>query len=169
MNLVSKELALILKERGFKEDCCDYIEIRTISGKVNQWKETAPQNFNAFDNLISVPTEHQVLDWLFKDIENLTSTASYLEFWYNTLLEYKFNLMHEFIGRLEDWFENNNMLIVVEHCNVPIKNKWSFEIFRLPVGVIVLWYKDTPFIYDTRTHAKHNAILKCFELLKEIK
>ena len=137
---VSKELALILKEKGF--------------------------DYHKFD-LIIAPTEQEAVDWIF---DNLTACdindalldydINQLKFWYTTLLEHKFGLMHEFIGRLEEWFESNDIYLfynpvtnihtgkVVGHSFHIINNKWKGD------------------IHLTKRQAKHEAIMKCFELLK---
>ena len=140
---VSKELALILKENGF--------------------------NYNQFD-LIIAPTEQEVVDWIFDEIgleSNPNTHIDYerkrLKFWYTTLLEHNFGLMHEFIGRLEDWFESNDIYLfynpvtnihtgkVVGHSFHIINNKWKGD------------------IHLTKQQAKHEAIMKCFELLNSDK
>ena len=144
---VSKELALILKEKGF--------------------------DYHKFD-LIIAPTEQEAVDWIF---DNLTACdindalldydINQLKFWYTTLLEHKFGLMHEFIGRLEEWFESNNIEFtilnneeeLVKECWVAIK--WNLSEDKT-------YYKNSIKLQGTYTkqQAKHEGIMKCFELLK---
>ena len=135
---VSKELALILKEKGF--------------------------NYHKFD-LIIAPTEQEAVDWIF---DNLTACdindalldydINQLKFWYTTLLEHKFSLMYEFIERLKDWFEFNN----IEFVNYKSINGNSYYI-SIDTSKPPIIYKHH---FKTKQQAKHEAIMKCFELLK---
>ena len=144
---VSKDLALILKEKGF--------------------------NYHKFD-LIIAPTEQEAVDWIFDEIgleSNPNTHIDYerkrLKFWYTTLLEHKFGLMHEFIGRLEEWFESNDIEFtilndeeeLVKECWVAIK--WNLSEDKT-------FYKNSTRLKGSypKQQAKHEAIMKCFELLK---
>ena len=135
---VSKDLALILKENGF--------------------------NYHKFD-LIIAPTEQEAVDWIFDEIgleSNPNTHIDYerkrLKFWYTTLLEHKFGLMHEFIGRLEEWFESNN----IEFVDYKGVNGGSYYI-STDTNKPPIIYKHR---FKTKQQAKHEAIMKCFELLK---
>ena len=150
---VSKELALILKENGF--------------------------NYHKFD-LIIAPTEQEAVDWIFDEIgleSNPNTHIDYerkrLKFWYTTLLEHKFGLMHEFIGRLEDWFESNGYYINVANRY----NKKGITINDRVFSVSISHkkyhnesdYNTIRFLkldIETKQQAKHEGIMKCFELLK---
>ena len=157
---VSKELALILKENGF--------------------------NYHKFD-LIIAPTEQEAVDWIF---DNLTACdindalldydINQLKFWYTTLLEHKFRLMHEFIGRLEEWFESNGLFLDIKPTRVTVESgyitQYRVVIFDYRKNKSKLLYYDEcnwhtfedgdSDILETKRQAKHEAIMKCFELLK---
>lgn len=142
METASKELALILKEKGFDEPCFNYY------------------------------TEYQVLDWIFNEISTRNDyftkedNLKWLQFWYTTLLKHKFSLMYEFIGRLEDWFESNGIIleVVKDILLRNIKNrKYHFHVYTSETECLFNG------IFDTKQQAKHEAILKCFELLKQNK
>ena len=70
---VSKDLALILKEK---------------------------ENSMCKDLDYSNTTNESLIDWIFKGImdnhPNIVVKLEWLQFWYTTLLEHKFGLMHEF-------------------------------------------------------------------------
>ena len=75
--------------------------------------------------------------------------------------------MHEFIGRLEDWFESNDIEFtilndeeeLVKECWVAIK--WNLSEDKT-------FYKNSTRLKGSypKQQAKHEAIMKCFELLK---
>ena len=75
----------------------DYYKAPILSDVVN-W---------IFDNLTACDINDALLDY---DINQL-------KFWYTTLLDHNFGLMHEFIGRLEDWFEDNNIELFYYNSN----------------------------------------------------
>lgn len=118
-------------------------------------------------------TNESLIDWIFSDkfvydytpINNIpkefkNDVINHLKFWYTTLLEYKFSLMYEFIGRLEEWFESNNYFIGIRYKGDEDTNKWECSI-----GHIDWYYPMFSEIYNTKQQAKHEAILKCFQLL----
>lgn len=138
---VSKELALILKDRGFSK------------------------SFSSNSYYTTILSE-EVVDWIFSEVSTRNyakqGNVKWLQFWYTTLLDHNFGLMHEFIGRLEDWFSSNDYEVHLikysgtNQCAFSIQTKNTYDCTRDD------WY-------DTKQQAKHEAILKCFELLKSDK
>ena len=147
---VSKELALILEEK---------------------------ENSMCKDLDYSNTTNESLIDWIFKGImdnhPNIVVKLEWLQFWYTTLLEHKFGLMHEFIGRLEEWFESNGYYINVANRY----NKKGITINDRVFSVSISHkkyhnesdYNTIRFLkldIETKQQAKHEGIMKCFELLK---
>ena len=150
---VSKDLALILKEKE-NSMCKDLDYSNTTNESLIDW---------IFDNLTACDINDALLDY---DINQL-------KFWYTTLLEHKFRLMHEFIGRLEDWFESNGYYINVANRY----NKKGITINDRVFSVSISHkkyhnesdYNTIRFLkldIETKQQAKHEGIMKCFELLK---
>ena len=90
---------------------------------------------------ITCPTEYQVVNWIFKLVDcklpdklidktnEMNEKIKWLQLWYATLLRYEFKLMHEFIGRLREWIENNGYYITFNriyefNVNPPIFMGW---------------------------------------------
>jgi len=154
---VSKDLALILKEKGF--------------------------NYHKFD-LIIAPTEQEVVDWIFSEVSTRNyakqGNVKWLQFWYTTLLDHNFGLMHEFIGRLEEWFESNGLFLDIKPTRVTVESgyitQYRVVIFDYRKNKSKLLYYDEcnwhtfedgdSDILETKRQAKHEAIMKCFKLLK---
>jgi hypothetical protein len=168
---VSKELALILKKKGLPQGS---------KNKYHEVKDGQPCNKTCF-NHITHPCEHcgrlngiyypqneEVIDWVFEWANtmecDLKDNTEWLQFWYTILLEHKFSLMYEFIGRLEEWFENNDVIVypVIAHRET-IGNYWGYYINTNAKFVGKFNYDDE---FPTKKQAKHEAIRKCFELLK---
>ena len=150
---VSKDLALILKEKE-NSMCKDLDYSNTTNESLIDW---------IFDNLTACDINDALLDY---DINQL-------KFWYTTLLEHKFGLMHEFIGRLEEWFESNGYYINVANRY----NKKGITINDRVFSVSISHkkyhnesdYNTIRFLkldIETKQQAKHEGIMKCFELLK---
>lgn len=179
---VSKELAFILKEKGFDEPTL-----------FDLYYTFAPNHINV--NAVDAWTEHQVIDWVF-DLDKFypeqvsgcnielnvihLNINKHLQFWYTILLEHKFSLMHEFIGRLEEWFEKCSLYINIQpYVSRKTKNiRYQIEIMDcIEFHTWSITNDDTlEDIYEfemnqkqyiTKQQAKHEAILKCFELLKK--
>ena len=158
---VAKELALILKEKGW--NC----------GSDKDW-------------YYGIQSE-EVLDWIFKQVfltdgwipsyynpdnsgcepdaePDFNEYNEWYLFWYKTLLEHKFSLMYEFIGRLEEWFESNNLYPI----SYLLTQGWQSDIHILISKELdEMEVINLSTYWDTKQQAKHEAIMKCFELLKE--
>ena len=138
---VSKELALILKEKE-NSMCKDLDYSNTTNESLIDW---------IFDNLTACDINDALLDY---DINQL-------KFWYKTLLDHNFGLMHEFIGRLEEWFESNRFDLFPNRSTY---GEYYYTIYKY-FGTVRRIKIDTSY-FDTKQQAKHEAIMKCFELLK---
>lgn len=182
METISKELALVLKDKGFNEETLNFykgkfpddIETKFLNENTIFARDfVGEDNFNERDD-IQAPTEHQVINWIYSfenynEFETITtkedeirSKAQWFEFWYTILMEHKFGLMYEFIGRLEEWFENNNKYIIVFPCLIG----YGFSITpTTSLKTIYVESNKIPINY-TKQQAKHEAILKCFKLMK---
>ena len=116
------------------------------------------------ENTSNTASWYQVINWIFRfddpaDEYERQFINNNLEFWYETLLEHKFSLMYEFIGRLEEWFESNNLLITITSRS---QESWQWHIQKPHDKLGDLYDED----FYTKQQAKHEAILKCFELIK---
>ena len=119
-------------------------------------------------------TNESLIDWIFKLVINnqpekeqqkalFKNNLKWLHFWYTTLLEHKFSLMYEFIGRLEEWFEYNEYYILPFR----IKDGWQVNIdYFQNDSEEMLTDDNIKDYFDTKLQAKHEAIMKCFELIK---
>lgn len=68
---------------------------------------------------------------------------------------------------LQKWLrEVHKIHIQIENVNVPEKEKWIYEIMRLPVGVIVLWNEETSLIFDTYEQALEIGLQEGLKLIK---
>lgn len=68
---------------------------------------------------------------------------------------------------LQKWLRDNHKLhIQVFNVNKPVDGKWSYEINRLPVGVIVLWTIDSPY-FDSYEDALEAALNEALRLIEE--
>ena len=167
---VSKGLALILKDRGFNE-CSFDSNCSTTQGLHTYIPD--------YEDGLYIPNE-QVLDWIFNHIDSVVKQINFnhsqkeylikqqkvewLQFWYTTLLEHKFGLMYEFIGRLEEWFESNNLYPI----SYLLTQGWQSDIHILISKELdEMEVINLSTYWDTKQQAKHEAIMKCFELLKE--
>jgi len=147
MEYVSKRIAEIAKERKM------YIEIHLGS------------------NCLKEPTYQQLIEWIFEyanTIEcDLKDNIKWLEFWYQILIpEIQDNefVLEGFIEMLLNWFENNNLYLIVF---MTPNQYWQYNIDV---------YKDKKLIeehqwdmLETKQEARHEGILKIFELIKENK
>lgn len=162
---VSKELALILEDKGFSK------------------------SFSSNSYYTTILSE-EVIDWIFDEIgleSNPNTHIHYerkrLEFWYTTLLDHNFGLMHEFINRLEEWFESNGLFLDIKPTRVTVESgyitQYRVVIFDYRKNKSKLLYYDEcnwhtfedgdSDILETKRQAKHEAIMKCFELLNSDK
>ena len=174
---ISKELALILKDKGFDfKDCYWYVDNATNSLFITNY--TPEDEGYKEGEYTLLPTEHQVVDWVFENAnkyidepivnprENVIERdwcIKWLQFWYITLLEHKFSLMHEFIGRLEEWFENNNYYLFPEH---EFGKGWFYNIENITGETIAYGYDIHNKYIKLKQQAKHETIMKIFKLLK---
>jgi hypothetical protein len=178
MEYVNKKIAEIAKEKGFNEPC-----IRNIWGNNNTVSFSdglVQQDDWSITNMrLNTPTYQQLIEWIFshdkagnvKDRHTFPSSyltclienIEWLENWYNILIaelneENKF-VLNGFIGMLSDWFEENDVKLVIlpkipthYSCNILHKlNKKGFE------------YTNE---FNTKQQAINAGILKCFELMK---
>ena len=132
-------------------------------------------------------TEQEVVDWIFSEVSTRNyakqGNVKWLQFWYTTLLDHNFGLMHEFIGRLEDWFESNGLFLDIKPTRVTVESgyitQYRVVIFDYRKNKSKLLYYDEcnwhtfedgdSDILETKRQAKHEAIMKCFELLNSDK
>ena len=118
------------------------------------------------DNIFK-PTEltyHKLIDWIFSELhENiLENNVQHLEFWYNLLKNCL--LSYEFIGRLKEWFRNNNKFL---HIILLISGYSTFNIkwfdddkdkfIEIPGGIKTGDWNTT----------ENEGILQIFTLLKK--
>jgi len=138
---VSKEIALLAKERGFKEGTQGYYD----EGQLKQRDNDFINYRDITDDLIACPSYQQLIEWLFNCDYLTVSSRPYasikeqerewLEFWYNTLIPelidirytklplntQEFNIKNEFVlegftGMLLNWFEKNHLYLLIETC-----------------------------------------------------
>lgn len=68
---------------------------------------------------------------------------------------------------LQKWLrEVHNIHIQIENVNVPKKEKWIYEIMKLPSGVLVLWNEKTSPIFDTYEQALEEGLQEGLKLIK---
>lgn len=159
------ELILLLKENKFLEDCEYFLntDLQIRHHLCNDGSEP----------LCRVPNSNeQVIDWILKDVIYNSNELDYKEqldwllFWYNNLLKKEFSLIGEFIYRLEEFFENSNLHIVIDKvCNLnDSETFWKYDIAYINNEDII--YELPMSGYKTKKETKHKAILDCFNLLK---
>ena len=157
---ITKELGIILYNKGCREG----------------WKLISGDTWCFMSN-------EQVLDWIFKDVDNTcTCPSRFLKYWYTTLVEQDFTLIGECVSRIEGWFENNGIIdIVITHESTG-SDEWVYlyEICYLPKEHLnkkrriphFKYIKSHDNMYDidgyeTKKQTKHEAILECFKILNK--
>lgn len=180
--IVSNQIAKIANLYGFKEPCRQWY--KEFIGLVRYESEPVDYDYCEYHSLYGkgfymLPTYTQLINWIFSPntIQNaiviskdFKTVVDWLKFWYDTLIpeltfrtnkfivEYNNFVLNGFIGMLIDWFEQNECYLYVTIVG-----------YRRKYAMLVM-YKNDCFeskpIYDTKSEARHEAIKKCFELLK---
>lgn len=155
MTTISKKLALIAKEKG--------------------WNIKIPEN--KFDEIFYIlPTYEQLINWVFNDNNVKDHTPfnnipeefqkdilKHLEFWYNEIIsEVQDNefVLEGFVGMLINWLLNNGIHLTITSIS---QESWQYHVSRVGDSLGKLYEED----FYSKQEARHEGILKCFQLIKE--
>lgn len=174
MEYVVKELAVLLKEKGFNGYTTWYY---TKGGELDLNGECGCLPYNEMTNLsdefknrllCAAPCSEDVVLWIFNKLDEFAEkycdddsylwhiSLEWLHFWYTKILEHDFPLMGEVVSRLKKWFMDNNVVIIPLHLT---NKRFVYEI-RNSDSILLSKVIER----DDNQMAEHDTIMECFKL-----
>lgn len=162
--LIKFETAVLAKEKGFDEKCNYYFHNQPEFGSKDLLKYPKVKSFGsgAIYNSSYGFSSYEIFYYNNTDIENRKAKKQ-------TNKDKRFYELCTAPTQslLQRWLrEVYKIHVSLDNVNVPEKEKWIYEINKLPCGVLVLWNKETSPTFDSYEEALESGLYEALKLVK---